>query len=89
MTYIVGPNIYANNRHSLALIEPDTAAVLLMCTGKIHDASRALPAAVRDADFGASQESSKSPLMYFFYKSRGFEGNWFSYLNSHVSPLEP
>jgi hypothetical protein len=53
-------------------------------TGIVHEGSFSLPDALKDPQFGPSNESSKSAFMYF-HKELG-DGSLFSYLHTKVSP---
>ena len=79
----VGPDVYANNRLSLTLVESPSADLLLLMTGMCHDASSSLPEAVMDPQFGSSNDASKSAFMYH-HKDNGIGGTLFSYLHANV-----
>jgi hypothetical protein len=83
--FSVGPDVFANNRLSLTLVDSPSADLLLLMTGVVQEGSIALPDAIKDPQFGHSNEPSKSALMYF-HKDKGVEGTLFSYLEQNVSP---
>jgi hypothetical protein len=82
--YPVAPDVFANNRLSHTLVDSPAADLLLLMTGMIHEGSFSLPDALKDPQFGPSNEPSKSAFMYF-RKDKGVDGTLFSYLETNVS----
>lgn len=82
--FSVGPDVFANNRLSLPLVDSPSADLLLLMTGVTQQGSIALPDAIKDPQFGHSNEPSKSAFMYF-HKDRGVDDTLFSYLEKNVS----
>lgn len=78
----VGPDVFANNRLSLKLVDSPSADLLLLMTGVIHEGSFSLPDTLSDPQFGPSNEPSKSAFMYF-HKDKGIDGTLFSYLGTN------
>ena len=82
-TSTVGPDVYANNRLSLTLVDSPAADLLWLMTGMIHDAAISLPKAILDPDFGPSDDPAKSSFMYY-HKDEGIDGTLFDYFDANV-----
>ena len=82
--FVVAPDMFANNRVSLALVNSPGADLILLMTGEVHEASFSLPYALKDTQFGSSDDPTKSALMYFH---KGIQGTAFDYFRQHVSAV--
>ena len=84
LSHAVRPDVYANNRLSVAMADAPVADLLLLMTGMVHEASFSLPETVIDPQFGLSIEPSESAFMYH-HKDKGISGTLFDYLKANVS----
>lgn len=77
------PDVYANNRLSLLMVQSSAKDALMMLTGFVFGGAAALGKTMKDPDYGPSYEPARSALMYQTDDANGED--YFSWLKRHVT----